>query len=431
MKLLVFKMVRVAFLHPDLGIGGAEQLIVNLALLCKSNGWYVKIITPYFDPKRAFAPTTDGSLNVEVHGNWFPRRIFGRFQALCEYIRIFIASLYLILWGGKYDLVIVDQIPISLPLLKLRFRTFFYCHFPDKLLCVERKSILKKIYRFFIDTLEEFCILWASIIVVNSNFTREIFRTSFRMISFLRKPPSVVYPCSDLKYFDSFDVKREDLQGVQGLESLKRLKNDELKDAKFIVSLNRYERKKNLSLAVESYIEFMNSIQKSDYPSKHSSFYLIVAGGYDERLQENIEVYNTLKNNDFGNFKENVFFLRSISNLDRSILLKSADLVVYTPRNEHFGIVPCEAMYCGAPVLAHKSGGPIETVKEGVGFLMENEDPALWGSKISEYFKGKRIDKDQLRRYVLENFSLERMNRDFLQALQNRYGRKLFQRIAI
>ena len=27
--------LRVAFIHPDLGIGGAEQLMVNLALTCQ------------------------------------------------------------------------------------------------------------------------------------------------------------------------------------------------------------------------------------------------------------------------------------------------------------------------------------------------------------------------------------------------------------
>ena len=35
--------LRVAFIHPDLGIGGAEQLMVNLALTCQKLGWYVKM----------------------------------------------------------------------------------------------------------------------------------------------------------------------------------------------------------------------------------------------------------------------------------------------------------------------------------------------------------------------------------------------------
>lgn len=45
---------KVAILHPDLGIGGAEQLIVNLALALKMKGYEVKIFTPHFDPERCF-----------------------------------------------------------------------------------------------------------------------------------------------------------------------------------------------------------------------------------------------------------------------------------------------------------------------------------------------------------------------------------------
>ena len=36
--------------------------------------------------------------------------------------------------------------------------------------------------------------------------------------------------------------------------------------------------------------------------------------------------------------------------------------MVYTPQNEHFGIVPLEAMARGCPVIACNSGGPLETV---------------------------------------------------------------------
>jgi len=40
----------------------------------------------------------------------------------------------------------------------------------------------------------------------------------------------------------------------------------------------------------------------------------------------------------------------------RAELLRTASCVLYTPSNEHFGIVPVEAMCCGAPVVAVNSG---------------------------------------------------------------------------
>jgi len=41
---------RVAILHPDLGIGGAEALIINLALALVQKGYEVTVFTPFFDP---------------------------------------------------------------------------------------------------------------------------------------------------------------------------------------------------------------------------------------------------------------------------------------------------------------------------------------------------------------------------------------------
>jgi alpha-1,3/alpha-1,6-mannosyltransferase len=69
---------------------------------------------------------------------------------------------------------------------------------------------------------------------------------------------------------------------------------------------------------------------------------------------------------------ERVSFRPSVSDDERNELLQSSLAVVYTPTNEHFGIVPIEAMYAGAPVLASNTGGPLETVLDGeTGFLRD------------------------------------------------------------
>ena len=67
-----------------------------------------------------------------------------------------------------------------------------------------------------------------------------------------------------------------------------------------------------------------------------------------------------------------VIFRVSISSAERTCLLLNAAALLYTPANEHFGIVPLEAMYLGCPVIAVDSGGPRETVRHGeTGFLCE------------------------------------------------------------
>lgn len=48
--------------------------------------------------------------------------------------------------------------------------------------------------------------------------------------------------------------------------------------------------------------------------------------------------------------------------------------MIYTPENEHFGIVPLEAMLAGIPVLVTNTGGPLETIYDGrIGWLRSPE----------------------------------------------------------
>lgn len=81
-------MAKVTFLHPDLGIGGAERLVVDAALALKSQGHEVNIVTTHHDPGHAFSETTDGTIPVIVVGDWLPRHIFGKLFALCAYLRM-------------------------------------------------------------------------------------------------------------------------------------------------------------------------------------------------------------------------------------------------------------------------------------------------------------------------------------------------------
>ena len=146
---------KVAILHPDLGIGGAENLIINIALALEMKGYKVKIYTPFFDPKRCFEECH--KLDIEVRGNWFPRTIFGRMIALCAYIRMFLCALWVCFNVSKdYDYFILDQVSFPIPVMNyFNPKIMFYCHHPDKLLCTNRSSIFMKIYRFWLDLFEE------------------------------------------------------------------------------------------------------------------------------------------------------------------------------------------------------------------------------------------------------------------------------------
>ena len=89
----VFRPMRVVFLHPDLGIGGAERLVCDAALALKSKGHHVSFLTTYHNPDHCFPETRDGTFPVSVVANWFPRSIFGQCRALCMYIRMIIGRI--------------------------------------------------------------------------------------------------------------------------------------------------------------------------------------------------------------------------------------------------------------------------------------------------------------------------------------------------
>lgn len=93
----------------------------------------------------------------------------------------------------------------------------------------------------------------------------------------------------------------------------------------------------------------------------------------------------------------NVLFLLSIPTQLKEMLLNTATLLVYTPSNEHFGIVPLEAMLAGTPVLAADSGGPLETVVDGeTGWLRSADDVSQWTKVMHQVLCD--MPKDELTR---------------------------------
>lgn len=184
-------MGKVVFIHPDLGIGGAERAVIDAALALKSRGHQVEFVTAHHDPKHCFQETKDGTLRVTVVGDWLPRKILGKFYALCAYIRMIYAAIYLVIFSSiKYDVVFCDQISACVPVLKLAStKIIFYCHFPD-LLLTQRKNILKRVYRAPIDFVEELTTGMADCILVNSKFTGKFipewgWHSSFLNINFI------------------------------------------------------------------------------------------------------------------------------------------------------------------------------------------------------------------------------------------------------
>lgn len=362
-------MVRVLFLHPDLGIGGAERLVVDAAIALKQRGHYVSFLTNHHDPQHCFEETRNGSLPVVTVGDWLPRNIFGKFSALCAYIRMIYAAMYAVLASNEpaYDVIFCDQISLGIPILRLapkRPKILFYCHFPDQLLSAPG-SVLKHYYRLLLNSMEERTTGSADGILVNSKFTRRTFKETFRS---LKSMPSVLYPSLNTAYFDACETANDGLSKVIPEFSSSSLPADPI----VFLSINRFDRKKNLPLALRAFKLLETKLTKMEWASCR----LIMAGGYDERVLENVEHFDELDELvDELKLRQEVVLLKSPSDQRKVELLQRCEALLYTPENEHFGIVPLESMYLRRPVIAVNSGGPTETIiHESTGFLCANDE---------------------------------------------------------
>lgn len=373
----------------------------------QKRGHEVTVYTSHCDKCHCFEEVKDGTLNVVVSGNSVvPPKVFGRFAILCAILRQLHLVINLLLSGATYDVFIIDQLSAAVPILRLfNHRVLFYCHFPDQLLAL-RGGLLKKLYRVPFDFFETWSTNLADIIVVNSNFTKSMFKKTFGGMA--SQDPEVIYPCVDTSV--SFDESEPSVF-------------EAIKGKSVLLSVNRFERKKDIALALDSY----NKI-----PTKADTL-LVLAGGYDPRMTENVEYLRELqqKCDTYGlshttiwpkdNFDippdTKVLFLPSVSTKIKNLFLNQARLLLYTPKYEHFGIVPLEAMLAATPVLATDTGGPLETVVEGETGWNRPANSLQWAGVIQEALtltpeKRAQIGIKGVKR-VKEEFSIEKMAIEF------------------
>lgn len=89
-------------------------------------------------------------------------------------------------------------------------------------------------------------------------------------------------------------------------------------------------------------------------------------------------------------------------------LLKQADLLLHTARNEPFGRALIEAMASGLAILASAGGGVPDIVKDGVtGVLVDSDDPQVWADHVVE------LARDPGRRRAMARAGLDRARAHF------------------
>ena len=390
---------RIAFIHPELGIGGAERLVIDAALALQSRGARVSIFTARHDTGRCFEETRSGLLDVRVSGRAVPLQVAGRFRAPCAMARMACAALDMGRSAEAWDMIVCDLVPHVMPLVRAvsgGAPLVFYCHFPDLLLAPKRGGPYR-LYRYPIDRLEEAGLRAADLILVNSEFTAGVFRETFPRLAGRRV--SVLYPGVDTGALVRAMTRPALPGGFRDGDPV-------------ILSLNRYDPGKNCELAVAAFAELGKIVPEALFRRLR----LIVAGACDERLPESMALLERLRAMAAGlGLADRTAFLTTVSDEERAWLLDRCACLAYTSSREHFGIGIVEAMAAGRPVVAADGGGPRETVRHGeTGFLCEPA-PAAFARALAQVvtdpeLAGRLGRQGRLR--AQEHFSLEAFGRE-------------------
>jgi glycosyltransferase involved in cell wall biosynthesis len=113
--------------------------------------------------------------------------------------------------------------------------------------------------------------------------------------------------------------------------------------------------------------------------------------------------------------KSDVVYVGSVGPTERNRLLGNAYALLHPIHfNEPFGLSIIESMACGTPVIAFNKGSMPELIENGKnGFLVNNVDEAR--DRVAQI---KDIDRASCRRYVEQNFTVERMANEYIQVYE-------------
>jgi len=142
----------------------------------------------------------------------------------------------------------------------------------------------------------------------------------------------------------------------------------------YFVCLSRLVKQKGIDLAVKV-------CSKNNIP-------LVVIGDGDEMVNLRKISGSTIK------------FVGNCEDIEKFKILAEAKALIYTSREEDFGMVPVEALKVGTPVIAYNSGGVGETVVDGKNGVMFDDFSEISLDRAIERFNRLKISVSMCKKSV-------------------------------
>ncbi|MDQ1284049.1 MAG: TetR family transcriptional regulator [Patescibacteria group bacterium] len=192
-------------------------------------------------------------------------------------------------------------------------------------------------------------------------------------------------------------------------EELEKIVGEKLENRKIILSTGRLAVHKGIDWFCENVVPLLGE----------DIIYLVAGDGEKRKDIEKIIASKKLE--------PKVKILGKVSDEDLKVLYNTADLYVkpnikVEGTMEGFGLVAIEAASCKLPVIASNLEGLKDAIKDGQnGFLVEPYDADGYVKKINDLLKDEAYRRDfgeEARKYVIENYSWEKISRRYLEEIQ-------------
>lgn len=368
--------MKVAIVHDYIKeYGGAERVLESLHDIFPNAPIYTSIYLPkYLGPHQARFEKFD------IRTSWAQNLPFK--AKLISPLRLIAPLIFDSLDFSKYDAVIVSATGAYSPnfINKKNARLICYCHTPPRYLygyATARNWKGNAVTRFILDILIHFLRIIdhrssenVDYFIANSNTTKA------RIEKFYRKDAKVIYPPVEVKV-------------SKGLEK---------KD--FYLTGGRIARAKHPDLVLKAFLE--NGLPLKVFGKTF--------GGYEK------EINDLLK--DRGS---NIEYLGEITDEDKDRLMAEAKAFIFASEDEDFGIIPVEAMMSGAPVIAHNSGGVLETIIDGkTGLFFDEFSIESLNSAIKKFEKIK-FDHSFISKHA-QRFGKKRFEKEIREFIESKIG---------
>ncbi len=240
-----------------------------------------------------------------------------------------------------------------------------------------------------------------------------------RIWKFYRRDSKVLYPPVELL---DFSVPHE--RGKSETKSKKKnlLDHRGTSNQKVVASGNRSAKERGMkknTLDSESYFLYVGRLAFAKHPELAVAacnrlklpLKVVGSGGMQSQLEQKAG--------------PSVEIMGAVDDQQLAELYAGAKALLYPVEDEDFGIVPVEAMGYGVPVIAHRSGGPVETITDDTGLFFDEIDVKSLINAIKTFQKKdkqKKFNRSKIQKHA-QQFS----KKVFVKSIDSFVRRKSFE----